>query len=329
MALIDDQIHVMKPPKSERKPGRVFVLGLRRAGKTSIQKVVFGEKQPHETLYIESTQDTTSCTLRNPLVNFEIWDFPGNYDLNDMELKKREIFSTCKVVVCVVDAQMRQYPEQLKYCEDVILLSAKHNKNIRFHVFIHKVESEVFDEDDAKFALFREIRDGLTKSIRQKSKVPISIDCHMTSIYDQSIFEAFSKVSQCLMLPQISTFLETMLNHLVESCDMEKAYIFDISSKIYLATDATPTNSPTFGLCSDVIEMVIDITSIYGTQESEFDPDNSSLITLSNGYVLITRQLARDLALVCYLRADISHTGVIQYNFEVFKDHMSRLLKLI
>ena len=38
---------------------------------------------------------------------------------------------------------------------------------------------------------------------------------------------------------------------------MEKAYIFDIISKIYLATDSNPSDSDAFGLCSDVIDTVI------------------------------------------------------------------------
>ena len=56
-----------------------------------------------------------------------------------------------------------------------------------------------------------------------------------------------------------------------------------------------------------------------------FDEDCSSVITLSTEYVLITRQLAKDLALVCFMRQEHSHTGVIQYNLEVFREHMQQM----
>eukprot|EP00494_Astrolonche_serrata_P029780 UN30047 len=146
-----------------------------------------------------------------------------------MDIQPKEVFPTCKVIVLVIDAQMRSYPEQLKYCENTILLAHKYNQSIKFHVFIHKVETEENDEKETNYSLYRDIHDGITKAMRSHSKT-FPISCHMTSIYDQSCFLAFSKVTQCLMLPQIKNFLEKMLNLLVHSCLMEKAYIFDILS---------------------------------------------------------------------------------------------------
>ena len=100
-----------------------------------------------------------------------------------------------------------------------------------------------------------------------------AISYYLTSIYDHSIFEAFSKVIQKL-IPQLPT-LEALLNNLCGACNIEKAYLFDIMSKIYIATDTSPTDITTYEVCSDYIDVVIDVSEIYGWDRPEDESDES------------------------------------------------------
>lgn len=45
---------------------------------------------------------------------------------------------------------------------------------------------------------------------------------------------------------------------------MEKAFLFDIISKLYIATDSAPVEMPSFAICSEMIDVFIDISYIYG-----------------------------------------------------------------
>lgn len=45
---------------------------------------------------------------------------------------------------------------------------------------------------------------------------------------------------------------------------IEKAFLFDVSSKIYIATDSAPVDMQSYELCCDMIDVVLDISSIYG-----------------------------------------------------------------
>lgn len=114
---------------------------------------------------------------------------------------------------------------------------------------------------------------------------------YLTSIYDHSIFEAFSKVVQKL-IPQLPT-LENLLNIFISVCcfilslcytkesvllipvlisvlcvlqhsGIEKAFLFDVVSKIYIATDSSPVDMQSYELCCDMIDVVIDVSCIYG-----------------------------------------------------------------
>jgi Gtr1/RagA G protein conserved region len=84
----------------------------------------------------------------------------------------------------------------------------------------------------------------------------------LTSIYDHSIYEALSRVVQRL-IPQLPT-LENLLNVLVSTCSMEKAYLFDVVSKLYISTDSGPVDMQSVELCSDMIDVVLDVSGIYG-----------------------------------------------------------------
>lgn len=45
---------------------------------------------------------------------------------------------------------------------------------------------------------------------------------------------------------------------------MEKVFLVDVVSKIYVATDSSPVDMQTYELCSDMIDVVVDVSCIYG-----------------------------------------------------------------
>jgi Ras-related GTP-binding protein C/D len=94
---------------------------------------------------------------------------------------------------------------------------------------------------------------------------------HLTSVYDHSLHEAFSKVLHKLVhsLP----FLEDLLNVFCAVCghfplrgyyssgsaqnsQSPKAFLFDAASRLYVATDASPVDSATHNLCCDYLSML-------------------------------------------------------------------------
>lgn len=133
-----------------------------------------------------------------------------------------------------------------------------------YQVFVHKVDGELFLSDEAKYDcrrdVMQQVADELADAGLSHDAVPISY--HLTSIYDHSVFEAFSRVVQRL-IPELPT-LEHLLNVLVSTCSMEKAYLFDVASKLYISTDSSPVDMQSVELCSDMIDVVLDVSGIYG-----------------------------------------------------------------
>lgn len=50
---------------------------------------------------------------------------------------------------------------------------------------------------------------------------------------------------------------------LLQNSGIEKAFLFDVVSKIYIATDCSPVDMQSYELCCDMIDVVIDLSSIY------------------------------------------------------------------
>jgi len=286
---------------------KILLMGLRRSGKSSIQRVVFHKMSPDETLFLESTNAIHKENVKNSsFVQFAVWDFPGQIDFFDADLyDSEEIFAGTGAVIFVIDAQDDYVEmEAIQKLTLTVTRAFKANRGLHFEVFIHKVDSL---SDDTRMEVQRDIHQRVQDELQDANlENAIHLSFYLTSIYDRSIFEAFSKVVQKL-IPQLPT-LENMLNMFVQHSNAEKAFLFDVVSKIYIATDSSPVDMQSYELCCDMLDLVIDVSCIYGlatdTESSSFDDKSGSVVRLNNNTVLYLREVDKVLALVCILREE-------------------------
>lgn len=166
-------------------------------------------------------------------------------------------------MVWVLDAQ-DDYIESVTRLTETILQLQQHYPDIKYAVFIHKTDSLSSDfQEDAVRDIIQRIMDDLNDAGLENP--PISF--YPTSVYDHSISEALSKVLQILN-PQLATF-ESLLNTLSASCKMQKLYLFDVLSKLYVASDTYPVDMAGYALCSDYIDTIVDLSEIYSWDRDE------------------------------------------------------------
>jgi Ras-related GTP-binding protein C/D len=231
---------------------------------------------PHETLFrLEATQSLDRAVVdHTPLCRFTVWDFPGDY-YGEAEEEEENIFENATSLIFVVDAQDEPYDHVLQSFTNAVTRALQRNPNIVMEVFINKVDGELFLSDESKYDCRRDIMTQVTDELTDAGVSPDSIHIryHLTSIYDHSIYEALSRVVQRL-IPQLPT-LENLLNVLVSTCAMEKAYLFDVVSKLYISTDPGPVDMQSVELCSDMIDVVLDVSGIYGLGPSQLELENT------------------------------------------------------
>ncbi|XP_065313698.1 ras-related GTP-binding protein C-like isoform X2 [Gordionus sp. m RMFG-2023] len=282
---------------------RILLMGLPRSGKSSIQNVVFHKMTPNETFFLEATKHLIKNDIKNsPLLQFQLWDYPGQSIKNmfDSQSDAEKLFKNCDAIIFVMDAQ-DDNSNPLSLFVATMLKSRPINPHLKYQLFIHKIDGLT---DEQKIETQRSIYHILREDMDEPTLKDLYVKFYMTSIYDYSIYEAVSKVVQQL-IPQLPT-LENLLNIFITGSGIEKVFLCDVVSKIYIATDSNPVDMQTYELCCDMIDVVIDLSCIYGMPKDKlfcpFDDQSQSIIRLNTSAVLYLREVNKYLALVCIIR---------------------------
>ncbi|KAF5300992.1 hypothetical protein FQR65_LT19287 [Abscondita terminalis] len=241
----DGDNEVTLSTSNDQKP-RILLMGLRRSGKSSIQKVVFHKMSPNETLFLESTNKIVKDDINNSsFVQFQIWDFSGPNRFFDSTFDSDMILLVVRpALVFVIDAQ-DDYMDALNKLNITVTKAYKVNQNIKF-----EMESQ------------RDIHQRANDDLSDAGYDKIHLSFHLTSIYDHFNFR--SLLQSCAeIIPQLPA-LENLLNILNTNSAIEKSFLFDVVSKIYIATDSTPVDMQSYELCCDMIDVIIDVSWIYG-----------------------------------------------------------------
>lgn len=166
---------------------RILLTGLRRSGKTSIQRVIFTKMQPSQTQFLESTPHLTlnqfSC---GSFINFQVQELPGqlqffptapnggsgqasSYDDDHMQntmggtYDMQRLLKRCNAVVYIIDAQ-DEYSESIARLNNIIQMGRQVNPRVRYEVFIHKVDQL---SEEAKIETQRDIHNQVRTSERR------------------------------------------------------------------------------------------------------------------------------------------------------------------
>ncbi|BGP42581.1 GTP-binding protein gtr2 [Rhodotorula kratochvilovae] len=241
--------------KGRRKP-RVLLMGPRSGGKSSIRKVVFEGMAPSDTLFIERTNKSSSDDI-NSFLSMRMFDLPGGQlDPEQLNLS----FEDTDAVIFVLDAQSTLH-DMIRKLSVTMHKAYTANPGIQFEIFLHKVDGM---SEDYRLDTLQNLRDRLTEELFDMSpelESNMNVFYHLTSVFDTSIYEALSKVIQKLIPEQAS--LERLLDLLCSQCSMDKAFLFETSSKIYIATDSAPLDNQTYVICADYLDLVGDFTQLY------------------------------------------------------------------
>jgi len=73
---------------------------------------------------------------------------------------------------------------------------------------------------------------------------------------------------------------------------MQKVFLFEMKSKAYLASDSAPVEPQNYAICADMIDVVIDISLIYGAQKNK-DERSQSIIKLNDSTLLYYKEIER------------------------------------
>jgi Ras-related GTP-binding protein C/D len=199
-----------------------------------------------------------SDTLPRSFIHFESSEIPTQLPIFAPDFDHATVFGSAGAAIWIIDSQ-DEYLNSINELLRTAVFLAQHYPRINFEVFIHKTDGL---SDEYKYDTFREVRQRVQDELSDYGYGDRSVSYYQTSIFDHSIFEATSKVI-IKLLPQLAS-METLLTKLCSTCRIQKAYLFDTISKIYIATDASPTFLKDYEVCSDYVDTVVDLKQLYG-----------------------------------------------------------------
>lgn len=181
--------YYLKDPKG---PGnKIILLGLSQAGKTSIRDVVFGGKKPEETQDYAATLNYQRQIEEAAEESITLMDLGGQ----DIFLKRflnelsSFIFSNVSVMVFVCDiAAFEMFPASKRvFTEGVNRLEQMSTFRPRIYVLLHKTDliPDLTQRTETMEFLMEMFQDAVA---------PKNITFCQTSIYDNSIHEAFTRI---------------------------------------------------------------------------------------------------------------------------------------
>ncbi|CCD26216.1 Gtr2p NDAI_0H00420 [Naumovozyma dairenensis CBS 421] len=319
----------------------ILLMGLRRCGKSSICKVVFHNMQPLDTLYLESTSNP-SLEHFSTLIDLAVMELPGQLNYFEPSYDSERLFKSVGALVYVIDSQ-DEYLSAITNLAMIMEYAYKVNPSINIEVLIHKVDGL---NEDFKVDAQREIMQRTGEELLELGLDGVQVSFYLTSIFDHSIYEAFSRIVQKL-IPEIS-YLENMLDNLIQHSKIEKAFLFDINSKIYVSTDSNPVDIQTYEVCAEFVDVSIDLFDLYknsnqvqkGNENGNLQLNDSKKVIkhpeelknvsqLGNDVILYLRQMIRGLALVSIIRPNgtdmESCLTVADYNVDIFKKGLEKI----
>lgn len=302
----------------------ILLMGLRRSGKSSICKVVFHNVQPLDTLYLESTMKPTTENFKS-LIDLAVVELPGQINVMEPSFYDFEkLFSSIGALVYVIDSQ-DEYLSALQNLAIIIKYAVSINPKIHIEVLIHKIDGL---SEDFRLDTQRDIMQRVGDDLLDYGLEGVQISFYLTSIFDHSIYEAFSRIVQKLIyeLPA----LESLLDLLMQYSNLDKVFLFDVNSKIYVATDSSPVDIQTYEACAEFIDVTVDLDGLYEDKKAlATDTGARCASRLQNGMVLYLYQMIRGLALVAVSRIedsdDSTSISVIDYNVAIFRKSLEKM----
>lgn len=243
-------------------------MGLRKSGKSSIQRVVFEQMDPYETTQLATTVAAERSTHPyNAFLRFEVWDYPGQNDpldhLHSSTEDIKQLLQNCGVIVFVLDCRETVDVPCARLVETIITAYQYNSSQVYIEVFLHKVD--VLSEDH-QADLLMYLQQKVEADLRQRlPKTPFScfrLSYNLTSIYDHSVFHAFSLVVQRLISDKRMDITE-QLQFLNSHCQIDASFLFLKRTKIFLAMETQRSDLGFYDLCSDAVEVLGKFSNIY------------------------------------------------------------------
>jgi len=210
-------------------------MGASGSGKTSMRSLIFSNNPASSTARLGATIDVEQNHVRflGDLI-LNLWDCGGQDAFMDSYLttQRSTIFQHVGVMIYVFDAETREMNKDLEYYRDCLDGLTHCSPDAAVFLLVHKMDLV----QEPKSVMFEKRREEL-----QKASGDVAITVFGTSIYDESLYRAWSSIVHTL-IPNAAV-LSKHLNIFAEACSATEVILFERTTFLVIAT-STPSIPP-------------------------------------------------------------------------------------
>ncbi|KAF9014030.1 Gtr1/RagA G protein conserved region-domain-containing protein [Cyathus striatus] len=214
---------------------KVLLMGASGSGKTSMRSLIFSNNPASLTARLGATIDVEQNHVRflGDLI-LNLWDCGGQDSFMDSYLstQRSTIFQQVGVMIYVFDVESREMNKDLEYYRDCLDGLRQFSPDAAVFLLIHKMD------------LVREPRQTTFERKRkelQDASGDGSISVFGTSIYDESLYKAWSNIVHTL-IPN-AAILSRHLTTFAEACSATEVILFERTTFLVIATSSAKSGS--------------------------------------------------------------------------------------
>ncbi|KAG7092927.1 hypothetical protein E1B28_009232 [Marasmius oreades] len=214
---------------------KVLLMGASGSGKTSMRSLIFSNNPASLTARLGATIDVEQNHVRflGDLI-LNLWDCGGQDAFMDSYLttQRSTIFQHVGVLIYVFDVESREMNKDLEYYRDCLEGLKQFSPEAAVFLLVHKMDlvrepkSLMFDKK------YKEL---------QKASGDMVITVFGTSIYDESLYKAWSSIVHTL-IPN-AAILSKHLSTLAEACNATEVILFERTTFLVIATSTSEHHS--------------------------------------------------------------------------------------
>ena len=276
-----------KTPSDKMK--KIVLIGLSNAGKTCIYERVFEGKKPWELMHSAATKGISYKEYDiGQMTRPMIWDLGGQQQYLDEYHGplKQIIFKKASILLYVIDVsdidRFETSRAEFEWAADQILT---YNPDAKLNIFLHKIDL-IHDKE----AIIQHMKNLFSQNVSHE------IIFHPTSIFDESLFKAWSEIIR-EMSPK-STYINSILKQLKEVEGIQDVLLIEKTTGLACGSTVEMSNED---IIIGMISLLI-VTIDKVTKKMELKNFNEFRLRTESTYVLLT-DVTEELMLVIILTA--------------------------
>ncbi|KAJ3394358.1 hypothetical protein HDU92_006937 [Lobulomyces angularis] len=144
---------------------------------------------------------------------------------NYISSQREQIFRNCEVLIYVFDIQSLELEKDFLYYKQVLENILRYSPDCKIFCLIHKMD---LIQEDQQLPIFKEREQELINL-----SLPLTITCFKTSIWDESLYGAWSAIVYAL-IPNVK-ILEQNLNKFCDILDADEIVLFEKTTFLFIS----------------------------------------------------------------------------------------------